>query len=651
MCNTSIQLRAPSADLPSAGAVRGLSDKGVGRLVVWLLLALVMLFSALARADDTLLDPAVAFKFAASEKPGEIELHYTIANGYYMYRERFAFAVKKGQATLGAAVLPQGKVKFDDTFQKNVETYRNDLIVRIPVAQAAGPFDFSVTSQGCADLGVCYPPIEHVVHVSGAALQAAGTGPAAAASPAADEADVAGSGLDRLYSQEYVQSVLQGHSVLSALAIFFVLGLALSLLPCSLPMIPILSSIILGEGTKLTRGRGFMLSLAYVLGMAVVYTAFGVIAALAGQSLGVWLQNPWVLSVFALLLVGFALSLFGYYELQLPQAWQNRVGGISQRRAGGKGAAVFAMGAVSALVVGACMTAPLFGVLAFIAQTGDLVFGGAALFVMALGIGVPLLVVGVGAGALLPRGGVWMEGVKRLFGMLLLAVALWMVAPVLPAWLAMLLWALWLLIGAAGLGLREFAPAGASSAAMAGHVLCKGLAALLALCAAALIVGVAAGSRDLLQPLAVFAGRAGAGAAGGPSADEAALFARVKSSAELDRALQSGARPAMFDFYADWCVSCKEMEKFTFSDPRVQARLAQLNLLQADVTANNADDQALLKRFRLYGPPGIIFFDAQGKELLRVVGYQPADTFLRSLDRAFGASGQGAPKAMSSATT
>jgi thiol:disulfide interchange protein DsbD len=652
-----------------------------------LFLAVCMgLFGHNAHADDEFLDPSVAFKFSSAEQPGEVDLRFAIADGYYMYRERFAFAVKSGHATLGEPQLPAGKVKFDDTFQKNVETYRGDIVVRVPIKQAGGPFDLSVISQGCADKGICYPPAEHVVHVHGVALQpaapaatlgavsgsppgsalasghASGGAGAEAVSPAGPAAAAgADESRDRLYSQQYAQTVLEGHGLVSALGIFFLLGVALSLLPCSLPMIPILSSIILGEGSGLTRRRGFTLSLCYVLGMAVVYTAFGVLAALAGQSLGVWLQNPWVLGAFAVLLVAFALSLFGFYELQLPQAWQNRVGGISARQSGGKLAAVFAMGAVSALVVGACMTAPLFGVLAFIAQTGNVAFGGAALFVMALGIGVPLLVIGIGAGALVPRAGAWMETVKRCFGMLLLAAALWIAVPILPALAIMLLWALWLLLGAAGLGVfgggraeaivsdggiagagstalprRSQGAVGAAAATVPWRAAGKALGAALALCAALLLVGAAAGSRDPLQPLAVFAAGGSPGGAAAAATAANLPFGRVKSGAELDRALHASASPAMLDFYADWCVSCKEMEKFSFSDPRVRARLAQLNLLQADVTANNGDDQQLLKRFKLYGPPAIIFFDATGREVLRVVGYQPPDTFLRSLDQAFG---------------
>jgi len=631
-----------------------------------LLLVLANTFGNAAHADEDFLDPAVAFKFSASEQAGEVVAHYTIADGYYMYRERFAFAVKSGEATLGPADIPKGQVKFDETFNKNVETYRGEIAIPIPVLHANGPFDLAVTSQGCADKGICYPPMERIVHVSGAALipvavtsnarasappaavlaiasgatsNASGLAPVATAPATArvTEPASADSGIDKLYSQQYAQQVLQGHSLPYVLAIFFVLGMALSLLPCSFPMIPILSSIVLGEGTQITRTRGFTLSLAYVLGMAVVYTGFGVAAALLGQSLGAWLQNPWALGAFAVLLVIFALSMFGAYELQLPQAWQSRMSGVSQRRSGGKLAAVFAMGAISALVVGACMTAPLFGVLAFIAQTGDAAFGAAALFAMALGLGVPLLVVGTGAGALLPRAGGWMEGVKRVFGMLLLAVALWMVSPVIPAWMSMLLTPLLLLLCAAALRVLEPLPSSGSQNGLPGgaavyvwRLLGKALGGLAALAAAIVLIGAAAGSRDPLQPLDVFV-KAGASA---QAASPGPIFGRVKSVAQLDQAIKSGHQNAMLDFYADWCVSCKEMEKFTFSDPRVQARLAQMNLLQADVTANDVDDRALLKRFNLFGPPGTILFDASGRELLRVVGYQPPETFLRSLDRA-----------------
>ncbi len=603
----------------------------VARLIL-LIVACVGLgtgLASVAHADD-FLDPSVAFRFSADEQPHEVDVHFKVADGYYLYRERFQFAVKGGTATLGAAQLPAGHVKFDPTFQKDVETYRGDLTVRVPVQRASGPFDLVVTSQGCADAGICYPPAEHVYHVSGAALGSAGAAAQGALTGSGDRL----SWYERVTSADYARTLLQGGSFAATVGLYFLAGLVLSLLPCSYPMIPIISAIIIGQGGKVTHARGFTLSLAYVVGMALVYTVLGIAAALIGQSLGAWLQNPWVLGLFAALLIVFALMLIAGVDLVLPQRWQDRVSQASSARSGGTLAAVAAMGALSALVVGACMTAPLFAVLAFIAHTGNAVLGGAALFSMGLGLGVPLLIIGLGAGTLLPRAGAWMGGVKVFFGVMLLAAALWIVWPVLPSPVQMLLAALWLLIAAAALGL--FTPnAGGPSV---WRRLGRGVGAALAIWAAALLVGLAAGSVDPVRPLAVLAARAATqpgtqpGAATVASLEQPA-FIPVKSLAGLDARLKAGGHPAMLDFYADWCVSCKEMERFTFSDKRVQARLAQLQLLRADVTANNADDQALLKRFDLFGPPGIIFFDPSGREVLRVVGYESADTFLRRLDR------------------
>ncbi|KWE81110.1 protein-disulfide reductase DsbD [Burkholderia territorii] len=578
-----------------------------------------------ARAADDFLDPSVAFKFSASEAPGQVDVRFKVANGYYLYRERFAFAVKGGQATLGDPQFPAGHVKFDQTFQKEVETYRDEVVIHVPVKQAAGPFELAVTSQGCADEGICYPPAEHVVKVDGAALGAAAP---AGGAPAAD------TWFDKVTSADFAQSLLEGHGFFTIVALYFVAGVVLSLLPCSYPMIPIVSAIIIGQGTRATHARGFALSLTYVVGMALVYTVLGIAAALVGQSLGAWLQNPWVLGAFGVLLTAFAVSLISGKDIALPERWQNGAAEASRARQGGHFVAVAAMGALSALVVGACMTAPLFAVLAFIAHTGNAWLGGAALFAMGLGLGVPLLVVGIGAGTVLPRAGAWMDGVKVFFGIVLLAAALWIVWPVLAGGLKMVLAALWLLVAAAALGL--FAPhAGAASI---WRRLGRGLGAALAIWAATLLVGLAAGSNDPVKPLAVLAARTvasgDASAASAASTQAGPPFASVRSSGELDALLKTSSRPVMLDFYADWCVSCKEMEHLTFTDSRVQARLAQLHLVRADVTANNPDDQALLKRFKLFGPPGIIFFDRNGNEIGRVVGYQAADTFLRSLDRA-----------------
>ncbi|WP_034176028.1 protein-disulfide reductase DsbD, partial [Burkholderia cenocepacia] len=452
-------------------------------LAVLLSFVLVLGGLSAARAADDFLDPSVAFKFSASESPGQVDVRFKIANGYYMYRERFAFAVKSGQATLGEPQYPAGHVKFDQTFQKNVETYRDEVVVHVPVKQAAGPFELAVTSQGCADEGICYPPAEHVMKVDGAAL--------GAASSSGDTA-AAGNWFDKVTSADFAQSLLEGHGFFTIVALYFVAGVVLSLLPCSYPMIPIVSAIIIGQGTRATHARGFALSLTYVVGMALVYTVLGIAAALVGQSLGAWLQNPWVLGAFAVLLTAFAISLISGKDIALPERWQNGAAEASSARQGGHFVAVAAMGALSALVVGACMTAPLFAVLAFIAHTGNALLGGAALFAMGLGLGVPLLVVGVGAGTVLPRAGAWMDGVKVFFGIVLLAAALWIVWPVLAGALKMVLAALWLLVAAAALGL--FTPnAGAASI---WRRLGRGVGAALAIWAATLLVGLAAGSTD-----------------------------------------------------------------------------------------------------------------------------------------------------------
>jgi thiol:disulfide interchange protein DsbD len=382
-------------------------------------------------------------------------------------------------------------------------------------------------------------------------------------------------------------------------------------------MVPILSSIIVGEGAKVSRRRGFLLSVTYALGMALVYTALGVAAGLAGEGLAATLQNPWVLSAFALLMVLMSLSMFGFYQLQLPAALQTKLTQASGQQSAGKLIGVFVMGAISALIVGPCVAAPLAGALVYISQTRDVVIGGSALFAMAVGMSVPLLLVGISAGSLLPRAGVWMESVKRFFGVLMLAVALWMVAPVIPVSAQMLGWA------ALGIGYGAFLLWGKSSASSAWFAKAFGVAFMV--CGALQLVGGVTGGRDVWMPLAHL---------GGARESVHTQFVKVRSVAELDAALaQTNGKSAMLDFYADWCVSCKEMEKFTFTDPRVQTRFGEMILLQIDVTANNADDKAMLKRFNLFGPPGIILFDGRGQEVPhgRVIGYQKADKFLQSL--------------------
>jgi thiol:disulfide interchange protein DsbD len=394
-------------------------------------------------------------------------------------------------------------------------------------------------------------------------------------------------------------------------------------------MIPILSGIIVGEGREAHhKGRAFALSLAYVAGMAVTYTALGVAAGLAGSMFGGALQNPWVLGAFAAIFVVLAFSMFGYYDITLPSFLHTKLTHASNRLTGGHVGAVVVMGALSAAIVSPCIAAPLAGALVYISQSRDVTLGATALFSMAVGMGVPLVAVGVTEGALLPRSGHWMKSVKKFFGFLMLGVAIWIVAPIIPVVAQMLLWASLLIVGAMFLHALDALPHDASDTTR----FWKGVGVISLLAGAALAIGAFSGHRDILQPLSGF--RAGAGPADGAGTE--VRFEKVRSLAELDARLRTVGAPVMLDFYADWCVSCKEMERFTFSDARVREKLRSMVLLQVDVTANNEDDKALLKRFKLFGPPGIIFFDHKGEEIegLRVIGYQPADRFLESLAHA-----------------
>ncbi len=562
-------------------------------------LVLCLITSGSLHAED-FLAPELAFKVKAQMvSANQMAVRFDIADGYYLYRDQFKFEAKG--AELGAFEIPPGKVKFDETFQKDVESYYRELTVLIPV-DAKSDFQALIRLQGCADAGLCYPPMDLVLPVSLAEIAPL---PASKVLPM----DSVSSG-----EQSSIAEALKSGRLALIIPLFILLGLGLSLTPCVLPMVPILSYIIVGEGAGIKRSRAFFLSLSYVLGMALVYTALGVAAGLLGEGLSASLQNPWVLSAFALFMAILSLSMFGIYQLQMPVAIQTKLTYFSEGQRNGKMLGVFLMGAVSALIVGPCVAAPLAGALVYISQTKDVVVGGAALFAMAIGMGVPLLLVGISAGSLLPRAGVWMEQIKRFFGVLMLAMAIWMVSPVIPALYQMLAWSLLLLTyGAYQLFVYK------------GRVFSKFLAMLFILGGAAQLIGLITGGRDPLSPVAHLTGNV-----------VHVQFQRVKTTAELDTILaQSREKLVMLDFYADWCISCKEMEKLTFVEPRVKAKLDQMLLLQVDVTKNDLDDKAMLKRFGLFGPPGIIFFDRAGLEIVgkRVIGYQNAEKFLQSLQQ------------------
>ena len=590
-----------------------------------LFLAILWLIAGAVRAaEPELLEPEKAFRFSARLiDPGQLEVRYEIAPGYYMYRSKFQFGAEPASIALDASQLPPGKVKKDEFFG-DVQIYRGDVRFVLPLTVADGQvsrFLLKAVSQGCADIGVCYPPQEQKAEIRFTAFSPAT--PSAGVSPYLQSAPGSAPRGASQSEDALIAELFKG-GFWALVFSFFGFGLLLALTPCVFPMIPILSSILVPHGEHLTHARGFALSFCYVLGMAITYALAGIAAGLLGTLLSAALQNAWVLSGFAALFVLLALSMFGLYELQLPSALQSRLAVTSNKLHGGHFASVFAMGVLSAVIVGPCVAAPLAGALLYISQSGNVMLGGSALFAMALGMGVPLLVVGASAGTLLPKAGPWMETVKRFFGVVLLGVAIYLVSPLLPAVVPMLAWAALLTAFAVYLHALDPLPHDAPGY----RKLFKSIGVIALLAGVALLIGALSGGRDILQPLA------GLRSAGAPEA-AAPKFQRVSSLSELESAVRMAAgKPVLLDFYADWCVSCKEMERYTFADGVVQARLGEMITLQADVTANLEDHKALLRRFELFGPPGIIFFDRTGKEIkgLRVVGYQPADKFAATLD-------------------
>jgi len=600
-----------------------------------LALAAALLAAPVWAADaDDLLEPEKAFRLSARAlDPTAVEVQFRIADGYYMYRDKFRFAVVGAKGTgvdaqLGEPQFPPGQRKKDEFFG-DVETYRKQVAVRVPVTGNAEKLRLEVTSQGCADVGVCYPPQVQNVEVRLAGFSPGAGGPLAAApqastpqtsTPQAGGREVRGEPAIISDESRFEQALASGGFLLT-LAIFFGAGILLTFTPCVLPMIPILSGIIVGESRAVAKAHAFALSVTYVLGMAVAYAAIGVVAALSGAFISAALQNAWVLAAFAAIFVVLAASMFGFYDLQLPAALHSKAHAASAKLRGGELGAVALMGVLSAAIVSPCVAAPLAGALLYISQTRDALLGGAALFSLALGMGVPLVIVGTTEGALLPKSARAMAAVKKFFGWALLGVAIWIVSPVIPVAAQMLAWAALLIVGAVYLHALDPLPHDASGYAR----LWKGVGVIALVAGAALVIGALSGARDPLQPLA------GLRTASAPAAE--VRFERVRSLGELEARLQAASRPVMLDFYADWCVSCKEMERFTFAHDKVRAELAGMTLLQVDVTANSPADQALLRRFRLFGPPGIIFFDASGREIpgLRVIGFQPADRFLETL--------------------
>ncbi|MGH8584171.1 MAG: protein-disulfide reductase DsbD [Gammaproteobacteria bacterium] len=574
------------------------------------------------------LAPDEAFKLSVSPAgSNRVLARWDIAEGYYLYKDKYRFDLAGPRdGRVQKVELPAGYMKNDPEFGE-VEVHTGQVEARIdliPVTAGTREVTLKLGYQGCADEGICYPPMQKTLSV---ALPAgtAGTAGAAGTTPV----PVAESGAASLLAEEdHIARELQSHGVAWALLQSLGFGLLLAFTPCVFPMVPILSGIIAGQGVQVSTRRAVVLSAVFVLTMALAYAGMGIVAALLGRNLQATFQHPGVLITFAGLFVVLALSMFGIFKLELPPAWQTRLYALGAAQRGGTLHGVAVMGLLSALIVGPCVAPPLAAALIVIGKNGDVVLGGSALFAMGLGMGLPLLLVGASAGHWLPKAGVWMEQVKTLFGVLFLGVALWLLERILPGPLSVLLWGLLFMTAAVGLGALDPLDAVSSGS----RRVTKGLGLAAFLYGAVLIVGAAGGSSDIFQPLARY-GTVGAGA---PAASARPQFEVVKGSDALKRSLslaQSRGLPALVDLYADWCVECKEIERRTFSEPAVRRALAGVVLIKADVTATDEEDRRLLNELELYGPPALLFYGVDGAEQrhLRALGFVGPEALMQRL--------------------
>lgn len=596
-----------------------------------------------------LLDPEQAFKPSIQVQNNVILLHWTIADGYHLYRDRIKVGLADTDAKIVSGAIPNGKVVDDPGFGKT-QVFYHELNTKVDIHPGSKDSAiFIAGSQGCADAGLCYPPMKNAwkVNFKTGAVEPLKTAPktkleslvslANGVKPTANTTNQSAESPAPVQRSQTdaITHELQTGSLWTIILGFLVIGLLLAFTPCVFPMIPILAGIIAGQGEKITTRKAFVLSVVYVLAMAVTYTVAGILAGLFGSNLQAAFQNPWILTAFAGIFVALAFSMFGFFELQLPSSLQSKIMQVQNQQQGGTLVGVAIMGLLSALIVGPCMAPPLAGALIYIGQTGDAVLGGTALFAMSIGMGLPLIIVGTLGGKFLPRAGAWMDAVKNVFGVLMLGVAIWMLERIIPDIVAQMLWGM-LLIGSA-VYLNATDPL--KEAASGWSRLWKTLGVIMLIWGALILVGVAAGGKgSVFTPLAGLS----MGSQGAATQNSASLtFTPIKNLEELNSKLaqaKAEGKPVMLDFYADWCVSCKEMEHNTFSDPTVISRLKPFMLLQANVTANNADDKALFKRFGVLGPPTIVFFNAKGDELKaqQVVGYEPPQRFMRHIEAATG---------------
>lgn len=582
------------------------------------------------------LDVEQAFVFSGGQTgAGQVDLVWQIEDGYYLYQDRIEFEFAPGVALL--ARTDSATDTKDDPLFGTVQVFHKlaqvELLIGREQSDAPKESQFKVTYQGCWEGGICYPPVTKTVDLVDVELAKAVNQKTPAIESVQQDTNLdltAQAPAVPLSAQDQFVETLSQASLLSLLAIFFVAGLALSMTPCVFPMVPILSGIIAGHGHKVNTRKGFLLSITYVLAMAVTYTIAGVIAGLFGANLQAALQEPWVITLFSLIFVGLALSMFGLYDLQFPSAFQTWLSRGSDRQKGGSYLGVAIMGFLSALIVGPCMAAPLAGALIYIGQTGDPLLGGMALFVMSLGMGLPLILIGTSAAKFMPRAGLWMESVKAGFGVVLLLMAIWMLDRVVPTEVSMLLSALVLIVSSIYMGVFNTQYEGVSGWAK----LIRGLGVALLVYGIALLLGMLSGGKSFIYPLQSF----GAANSTGANQSNPLNFVKVTTNAELDRMLslaQRNGQQVMLDYYADWCVSCAELDYVTFADAQVQHALQSVQLIKVDVTANDGEAKRLTERYKVLGPPTLQLIDRSGvwRKDLTLVGVPAPEELLSNLKR------------------
>ncbi len=597
---------------------------------------IALLFVSIALfAGSKFLMPDEAFQPSAKLlNDTSVEATMKLGDKIYIYQKAFKFSLK-GDSDL---VIDHVEIENKAQDHEGEKVYLEDISAKIffskrDSASATEKVDLVMNYQGCSEAGLCYEPSSKVFtfEIPTASLSAVGS--------VKKEETTAEKSVDESLSDEFgtsetdeIVAALKGGSVLTILAVFFGIGVVLSLTPCIFPMIPILSSIIVSQGEDISAKRGFMLSFVYVLAMAFAYSIAGVLAGIFGENLQVLLQNPWAIGGFALVFIALALSMFGFYEIGLPASWQSKLSSASDS-ASSKGGfvGVAVMGFLSALIVGPCVAPGLAGALIYIGQTGDALLGGAALFVMSIGMGLPLLLIGAGAGRFMPRPGGWMDTLTHVFGAVMLAIAIWMLSRILPETVTMLLWAIFFMFSAVYMGALESLEAGKRG----WHALTKAIGVLFLVYGALLFLGALSGSKSMFTPLDQFTSKNSVIQGASIEQPTTSQFQVIHSSAELDAILEANRdKTVMLDFAAEWCSSCKEMEHITFADAGVKAKMGEFVLVQADVTDNTDEERALTKRFGLFGPPGILFFK-NTKEIknARVIGYQPPEKFLAHLNK------------------